>query len=234
MVNLNCYLHDDNKTKEELVQNIEIKKASYQDAYELISLMVKTFQLPSKQEALHQFLETDALLDESVKLVDKRDNKIYGFLIFSNMKIANGSPISYIYPMLNHYLNGVKQINGFAFVIDKRLRGCGLDKKMLTYNMDFLKQYDFIWCGVERELKSHSYWKRLGFEEILEIPQAKFYINTLQEKPMNDIFIIKALMHSFENEGHIKRTRSRHLFQDDYPRRDERPIRQGFDYQEIS
>lgn len=201
MLNLNYLFNDDNKTREELIENVEVTITSYTDAFTLAQLMSKTFSLPNAVEALKQFVYTDANLDNSIKLIDKRDGKIYGFLIFSDFTLDKGSPIIYLNPMLDYYLlyGNFKQINGFAFAIDKRLRGCGFDKKMLFYNLDFLKKYDFIWCGVEAELKSHSYWKRLGFTNIMSVgfgdgsPSAEFYISRTDKKPMNDIFILKAL-----------------------------------------
>lgn len=92
----------------------------------------------------------------------------------------------------------MNQINGHSFVIDERLRGTKLDKKMLLYNFDYINQFDLIWLGVEKTLKTDNYWKRLGFEEILEIDEAKFYIKTKDKKDMLEIFILKALS---ENEN---------------------------------
>lgn len=143
-------------------------------------------------------LYSKADLDNSVKLIDKRDNKIYGLLIFSEYPINIGSPIEFINPILSSYLKNYKQLNGHSFIIDERLRGTTFDKRMLLFNMEFLEKYDLIWMGVEKSLKTHNYWKRLGFEEILDIDEAKFYIKRLNKKSMLDIFILKALS---ENEN---------------------------------
>ena len=136
-------------------------------------------------------------MDNSVKLIDKRDGKIYGLLIFSEYNISNGSPLREFNYDLWQYFYNVKQINGHSFVIDERLRGTKLDKKMLLYNMDYITQFDLIWIGVEKSLKTDNYWKRLGFEEILDIEEAKFYIKTKDKKDMLNIFILKTLS---ENE----------------------------------
>jgi hypothetical protein len=61
------------------------------------------------------------------------------------------------------------------------------------FNYEYLKQFDIIWCAVEKDLKSHSYWKHLGFEEILSIDEAKFYIKPSSKELMLEIFIIKLL-----------------------------------------
>lgn len=68
---------------------------------------------------------------------------------------------------------------------------------MLLYNIDYINQFDLIWLGVEKSLKTDNYWKRLGFEEILDIEEAKFYIKTKDKKDMLNIFILKTLS---ENE----------------------------------
>jgi hypothetical protein len=84
------------------------------------------------------------------------------------------------------YLSQFVQVNGHSFIIDERLRGTGLDRKMLFYNIKFLmKNYDFIWAGVEIDLKSHRYWERLGFIEVFRIPEAVFYMMPLNEKLAN-------------------------------------------------
>jgi hypothetical protein len=88
---------------------------------------------------------------------------------------------------ISQSLEGYKQINGHSFVIDERLRNCGLDKKMLYFNTDFLiKNYDFIWIGVEESLRSKSYWERLGFTKVFEIPEATFYLMPLSKKMINE------------------------------------------------
>jgi GNAT superfamily N-acetyltransferase len=88
---------------------------------------------------------------------------------------------------LGEYLGGFKQINGHSFIIDERLRGCGLDKKMLDFNVDYLKDnYDIIWIAVERDLLTHNYWQRLGFVEVFRISEAVFYLLPLNKKLFNE------------------------------------------------
>lgn len=142
-------------------------------------------------------LYSKADLDNSVKLVDNRDGKIYGLLIFSDYSISNGSPLVSHNYWLNHLLGGYKQVNGHSFIIDERLRGTNFDKKMLFFNIDYLKKYDLIWIAVDKTLKSQNYWKRLGFEEILDINEANFYVNSFNKNILSLIFIFKAIS---ENE----------------------------------
>ena len=97
------------------------------------------------------------------------------------------------------YLTQFKQVNGFAFIIDERLRGTDVHKDMVMYNMSYLEGFDFVWCGVEKNLKSHNYWLRLGFEEIARNCDASFYIKFFNKKRMLEIFIIKML---FLNANH--------------------------------
>ena len=94
-----------------------------------------------------------------------------------------GSPILFFESGLTQYFEDFKQVNGHSFIIDERLRGTNLDKKMLLFNLEFLAtNYDFIWCGVEIDLKSHNYWQRLGFVEVFTIPEATFYLLPLSKK----------------------------------------------------
>lgn len=187
-------LHDDGKSKKELLENAEVQKTSYKDASEILDILKKAFNIPSRKAVLMQLLYSDVDLDNSVKIVDKRDNKIYGLLIFCNYTMQQGSPITMSkYAPIAYYLNKFKQLNGHSFVIDSRLRGTGLDKDMLHFNQEFIEKYDFIWCGVEKELNSHNYWKRMGFTELFSIPQASFYIRNTKQNSLLDIFILKTL-----------------------------------------
>lgn len=179
MVRLNSTLCDDNITKEELLKNIEIKKTSYDDTQTIITILKKSFNINSEKEVLLQLLNSLADLDNSVKVIDKRNGNIYGLLIFSRYNLKLGTPIMFFNPILGDKLSKLPHINGHSFVIDKRLRNCGIDKQMLMFNIDYLKQYDFVWCGVEASLKSHNYWRRLGFQKVIDIDEAKFYVKFL-------------------------------------------------------
>ena len=75
-----------------------------------------------------------------------------------------------------NYLQQYTQINGHSFIIDERLRGKGIDKKMLGYCKDYIKTFDFAWCAVEKDLKSHNYWKKIGFDKVFSNSDASFYV----------------------------------------------------------
>lgn len=175
MIDLCNRLTDNDLTKDEILQNIEVVGTSYEDAPKLTELLAKCFALYNQEEALRQLIYSDAQLDKSVKAIDKRNGDIYGFLIFCNFPLHVGSPILHINPRLGGFLAQFKQINGHSFILDERLRGTGIDKKMLFYQRKILSEYELIWAAVERDLKSHNYWKRIGFKELFKIPEASFY-----------------------------------------------------------
>lgn len=175
MIDLCNRLINNDLTKDELLPNIEVVSTSYDDAPMLTELLAKCFNLPSQEEALRQLLYSDAQLDMSVKAIDKRNGDIYGFLIFSRFPLHIGSPLMHFNAKLGGFLVQFDQINGHSFILDERLRGTGIDKKMLALQKEPLSKYDLIWCAVEKDLKSHVYWKRLGFRELFKIPQATFY-----------------------------------------------------------
>ena len=182
-------LIDNNLTREELIPHISIEKTTFQDAPQILKTLMKSgFGIKNEQEVLYQLLYSNADLNNSVKLIDNRTNEIYGLLIFSKYTLRQGSPLPFISPKLMQILDNFTQLNGFAFVIDERLRGTSFDKKMLTKNKDFINQYDFIWCAVEENLKSHNYWKKLGFYEIANIPEARFYIRLQNKSKFADIY----------------------------------------------
>ena len=198
MIKLYNKLCENDKTKEEILKNIQIKKTECGDIFKVIPIMHKCFGIKSEEETIKELLYSDADLENSVKLVDKETEEIYGLLLFSHYPITVGSPIMSTDYDLGVFLKNYKQLNGYAFIIDERLRGTSLDKRMLLFNKEFTDQYDFIWCAVEKSLKSHNYWKRLGFYEVSACNEAIFYIMPKDKNMLFDIFIIKALLEKNE------------------------------------
>ena len=187
MIDLCNKLVDNDLAREDLLGRVEIRKTSVEDLEQICKVLAKSFNLSSHLEALFQLGNSKARLDESVKLVDKETGDIYGLLIFTEYPIDRGSPIRMVESGISEFLSDYKQVNGHSFIIDERLRNCGLDKKMLYFNTDFLiKNYDFIWIGVEESLRSKSYWERLGFTKVFEILEATFYLIPLSKKMINE------------------------------------------------
>ena len=90
---------------------------------------------------------------------------------------------------ISEYLSDYKQVNGHSFIIDERLRNSGIDKKMLHFNTEFLAEnYDLIWIGVEKSLKSLPYWHRLGFMDIFIIEEATFLLLPLSNNFIKSIY----------------------------------------------
>jgi hypothetical protein len=176
-------LVDNELTKNELLEKVEITKTNPSDLGKICDTLSKAFGMESSDEALFQLINSRALLNESIKLVDKETGDIYGLLMFCEYPISFGSPIMIHEKGIGEYLNDFKQVNGHSFVIDERLRGTGLDKKMLFYNIKSIaKDYDLIWIAVETSLRTHAYWQRLGFTEVFSIPEAVFYMMPLNKK----------------------------------------------------
>lgn len=172
---INLEFYNDNKTKDELLNNIEIQKTNYKDVFQIIEILKNNFNIPSNDDVIEQLLFSNVNLKESVKIIDKRDNKIYGILLFSRFNITKGSPIFAINQKLANELIDMEQINGHSFVIDRRLKNTNIDKQMMEFNQEYLNKFDFIWCGVDKNINSHAYWKKIGFEELFEINEAVFY-----------------------------------------------------------
>ena len=198
MIKINDKLCNNEKTREELLNVISIEKTRNEDFYNIVPIIDKCFGINSYQETIKQLLYSEADLENSVKLIDKTNGDIYGLLIFSKYKISIGTPIKFINNELSDFLDNYSQINGYAFIIDERLRGTSLDKKMMLFNKEYLESFDFIWCAVDIDLKTHNYWKRLGFEELIKIKEAIFYIKPKSLNIIYDIFIIKSLREYYE------------------------------------
>lgn len=187
MIDLCNKLIDNDLSRKDLLERVEIKKTSKNDLEQICKTLAKAFDLSNEGEAFQQLTQSNALLDESIKLVDKENGDIYGLLIFCEYPIKVGTPILFENSQIANYLDKFSQVNGHSFIIDERLRGTNLDKKMLYHNIKFLgDNYDFIWIGVECNLTTHEYWKRLGFTEVFRIPQAVFYLTPLSEKMIKE------------------------------------------------
>ena len=183
MIDLCNRLVDNYLTKDDLLDRVEIRKTSPSDLEDICNTLSKAFDMYSSEEAYMQLMQSRARLDESVKLVDRETGEIYGLLIFCEYPIKYGSPILHFEKEIAEFLDNFAQINGHSFIIDERLRGTGLDRKMLMFNGEFLRDnYDMIWAAVEVDLKTHDYWKRLGFVELFRIPEAVFYMMPLNKK----------------------------------------------------
>lgn len=170
-------------TKNDLLERVEIQKTSKNDLDKICKTLAKAFDLESEGEAYQQLTQSNALLDESIKLVDKDTKEIYGLLMFCEFPIKIGSPILFFESELAQYLDDFIQVNGHSFIIDERLRGTNLDRKMLYFNIKFLAEnYDFIWIGVEKSLNSLPYWHHLGFIDVFEIDEATFLALPLSKK----------------------------------------------------
>lgn len=177
MINLFHKVCDSNVPTEELLEHISITNTTINDKDDIVKILTNCFDL-TPNEVNFQMNTINVDFENSVKVVDKRNNDIYGLLILCHFNIINGSPILNYMPITGNILGKCKHINGHSFILDKRLRGMNIDKQMLQHCQNFTSQFKFIWCGVENDLKSHNYWKRLGFVECLDIGDAKFYIKS--------------------------------------------------------
>lgn len=164
---------NDGKTRESLIPNIKIGNLTNNDINQVLGSISNILKIP-EECLMEQIAVTNVDVTNSIKIYDVRDNKIYGVLIFSKYHVFKGSPVLMFDDVARQFLNK-EGINGYLFCIDKRLRGTHIDKKMLQYSVGYLKQFDYVWAGVGRQLKTHSYWKRMGFNEFLAIPEAIFY-----------------------------------------------------------
>ena len=188
MIDLCNKLIDNDLSRNDLLERVEIKKTSKDDLNAICKTLAKAFDLSCDAEALMQLTQSNALLDESIKLVDKENGDIYGLLMFCEHPIKVGTPIMIEYPNLGEYFNKFKQVNGHSFIIDERLRGTNLDKKMLFHNINFLSEkYDFIWIGVEKSLRTLAYWHFFGFTDIFITKEATFLMLPLSNELISKI-----------------------------------------------
>lgn len=183
----NTLLGDNTLSKDELLDKVVIKKTEDNDIDKVCEIITNTFNLPSVTVAHEQMQTAKVLINESVKLVNKENDDIYGILMFCEYPLSIGTPLKMLEKNLCDYLEKYRHVNGHSFIIDKRLRNTNIDKEMLHFNLEYLRHnYDLIWCGVDASLKSQNYWKKLGFVELIDIPQASFFLLPLSENMLKE------------------------------------------------
>lgn len=187
-MNLINKLQENSITKEELLENIEIKNTCPDDIFEMMRILTLNMGVNDIVMSTHQIVDTNVQLNDSVKVVDKRDGKIYGVLLLSKFPIHKGSPYMMFDRKACEILKEYNQLNGFLFIIDERLRGTNVDRDMIRFAMPYIEKYDFIWVAVEKTLKSHNYWKHMGMFELLEIEDAIFYGKIINKQIFSTIY----------------------------------------------
>lgn len=188
MIELCNKLVDNEKTRDELLGVVEVRNTTSDDLGPICETLARAFGLSSPSEALWQFINSNVLIEQSVKLVDRDTDEIYGILMFCQWPIQRGSPILHMEPGLSRFIEQFSQVNGHSFVIDKRLRGTGIDRKMLFHNIGFLSNnYDLIWIGVEKSLRTLPYWHRLGFTDVFEIDDATFLLLPISKRMIDKV-----------------------------------------------
>lgn len=183
MLVINDKMVDNELTTRDILKYCTIGKVDpIFDKNHIKHIMNKCFKLPLP--------EAEKLIEEidyntSIKFYDPMGDEIYGLLLFTNNEVKKSIPgIEYFNPIIANLFNGLRLKNGEAFILDKRLQGIGLDKLMLNYALKLLKESEpipeIIWLGVNRELKSHNYWKRHGFIEFYSDMMVRFYFKFLE------------------------------------------------------
>lgn len=200
MIQVKNIIHEDGKSKEELLNNYQIKKTEIGDLIGIFNIVKNCMGSPF--ESVLDFFEKQQIkLTSSLKVIDNRDNKIYGLLLFSNMKIQGNTPLhpnTYLYKATNNCI----QENGFLLLLDDRLRNNHIDNelfKMAIEDYKLLEEIDFLWCGVDRKLKSHNYWLKRGFYKLFEDCQTVFYGLPINRNKVKPIFMVNEILQKHEN-----------------------------------
>lgn len=161
--------------KHEILNNILFSAPSLDDIDKIATINSNSLPV-SKNNVIWQFNLYNGNLANSIKCYDKRDNNIYGLLLLANIHINQGSPLPYIKYDLSQKLSEYSMINGFSFVVDNNLRGTNIHKLLLKNAINYVKNFDYIWFGVDKRLKSINYWKRMGFINVLSTEDADFFM----------------------------------------------------------
>lgn len=187
------YYNDTNKTKEEIIPNLFMTSL---DANDDIASML----FYKEEEFDGVFGSVEELTDDldthnidysmSIKLIDKSDGEIYGLLLMSECDIDKGTYGSVREYLGDNCIDKLRQLSGcegYAFMIDKRLRGTHVYRQMLNYMFNAISNnYDYVYCAVAKNLRSHNLYLRLGFEICgIDEDETKYYILPLSKQAKN-------------------------------------------------
>lgn len=195
MIQVKNIIHEDGKSRKELLNNCQIKKTEIGDLIGIFNIVKDCIGSPF-ESVLDFFDRQQIKLTSSLKVVDKRDGKIYGLLLFSNMRIQGNTPLhlnTYLYKATNNCI----QENGFLLLLDDRLRNNHIDNELFKIAIEdykLLEEIDFLWCGVDKGLKSHNYWLKRGFYKLFEDCQTVFYGLPINRNKVKPIFMVNEIL----------------------------------------
>lgn len=150
------------------LDGIRILKTEASDYEEILNILSEEFNFMSREEIARDI--KDVNLSISIKAIDK-DNKIIGILLFQNTDFSEY--MKRVKKVIktnfdNDYIKSLKTkkgISGTAFVISKEYRGTLLNKMFIKETPSIISGYDYVLSEVDERLKTHNYWKRMGFKE---------------------------------------------------------------------
>lgn len=179
MLVINEKVCNDDLNRNQILKTCKIDYTSASDLLQILRILIKCFKIPNLTLALQYLIDINVDLKRSVKYYDPLTKEIYGLLLFGEQSTKNGIPyFSFKQPILSEMLNTCRQIQGAAFIIDERVQGSGIDKKMLKFR-NLKETKEMVWCGVNKSLNTHNYWERLGFTNFYEDDVVKFYLKLL-------------------------------------------------------
>lgn len=148
------------------ISKIKIENILDNDYEEVLDIMSEEFDFLSREEVAEAI--DDVNYSISLKAVNQ-ENKIVGILLFENTDINSflkrvGKPLHLNYSL--DIFKNKKGINGTAFVINKKYRGSQLNRMFLSAARSIISGYDYVLSEVMEQLKTHNYWKHMGFKEL--------------------------------------------------------------------
>ena len=112
----------------------------------------------------------------SVKAVDAEGETI-GLLNMSDYRIEEETQqMVQEQPALLAWLNGLKYIAVFSFIVAEGYRGSRLNYDMVMHIWHDLQAYDFVFIPVMHHLKTHRYWQRWGAVEFYRDAMSVYYM----------------------------------------------------------
>ena len=147
-----------------------------------ICRLISTIHNDGIETVMGWLQETSVNYGASVKCLDE-DGEMVGVLLFTDSTLDYEVPdLKEKNPKLYAYLDNMKYIEGFAFVIDPQYRGTGADRKMLGIALANIKDYDYVMVPVFHSLRTHNYWMRFGAINVFENEELKLYVIPLSEQ----------------------------------------------------
>lgn len=166
----------------EQTQNYKIVSAKSKKPIDIFNFLSSNFPQVPVQVLMEELFD----VDYNLSLLALSDTKIIGTLLFSKESICDYLETTKILridktPELETLCNS-NGIKGVVYAIDPQFRGTSLNVDFIRLAKELIKNHDFTYALVYSFLRTHNFWKRIGF---------KNYATVIDDDNVVEVYLLK-------------------------------------------